>query len=299
MENKNTKAKGWIWRHEKEMFFADGAMIQALYEKMDDILRGLHTGFHKPERTLRVFNYAYDFCWQLTENHQSRLDTLFVDSDGNANVRIMTYTLAFVLLNIHNKFDELDESTQDLLQRRQSDRWTWELLLLAKNYQTDSPAPATDEPLDFDKVRLLVTAALTTGKKLQAENESLRRKLETENQMHENIVASWKLSCDSLSQKLDTLRQQLAAWENNKFYQAVNIGTIVDYAQGQKENKLDVIKMMLLELCANKVDDDVIQKIKDLRSGGTFNINEVGQMYPNATQVTNHYHNPPKDETND
>lgn len=314
MENKNMEARkralaGYPWRDTKEEFIAEGAMMKALYEKVEELLIKRGDGSYSAQRVLRIFNYANNIFWQLTNLGEDKPDTQYVDTERNPNVRIMTYSLTFVLLKMFGMYSQLSEAFKEQLHHHKSDNWAWELMILAEQYETDKPEPhpaPKAEPVDFDTTLHQVTAALAEAQRLKQENESLRHKLEEEKKRREHDVKHWKalnnMQADTMSALLlkhNAVEQKLAAWENNKFYQAVNIGTIVDYAQGQKENKLDVIKMMLLELCANKVDNDVLQKIKDLRSGGTFNIDKVGQMYPNATHVENHYHTPPKDETND
>ena len=90
------------------------------------------------------------------------------------------------------------------------------------------------------------------------------------------------------------LQEKLDVWESDDFYKAVNIKTIIEYAQDTDncdKNDGAIIKLMLLGLCANKGPDKVIRKIKTLKCGGKLNIGTVGQINPAATEVHNHYHN--------
>lgn len=139
------------------------------------------------------------------------------------------------------------------------------------------------EEMDLAEVKSLVMGAMDQSIKMQQENKALRLQLEEERTRREKAEQTIKAQ----QEKLDT-------WESDDFYRAVNINTILEYAQDPDNcDKTDVtvIKLMLLALCSNKVPDDIIRKIKRLRCGGKLNIGSVGQINPAATEVHNHYHN--------
>ena len=139
------------------------------------------------------------------------------------------------------------------------------------------------EEMDLAEVKSLVMGAMDQSIKMQQENKALRLQLEEERTRREKA-----------EQTIKTQQEKLDAWESDDFYRAVNINTILEYAQDPDNcDKTDVtvIKLMLLALCSNKVPDDIIRKIKRLRCGGKLNIGSVGQINPAATEVHNHYHN--------
>ena len=136
--------------------------------------------------------------------------------------------------------------------------------------------------VDFVQVKDVVVAAMEEAAKMQEENRQLREQLQKERAAREDA-----------EQIIVELQKKLDVWESDSFYKAVNIKTIIEYAQDPDNcDKEDVvtIKLMLLGLCANKVPDMVIKKIKTLRCGGKFNIEKLGQLNPAATEVHNHYH---------
>lgn len=138
------------------------------------------------------------------------------------------------------------------------------------------------EKMDLAEVKSLVMDAMDQAIRMQQENKELRHQLEEERARREKAEQTIKAQ----QEKLDT-------WESDDFYRAVNINTILEYAQDPDNcDKTDVtvIKLMLLALCSNKVPDDIIRKIKRLRCGGKLNIGSVGQINPAATEVHNHYH---------
>ena len=142
--------------------------------------------------------------------------------------------------------------------------------------------PST-EGADFTQTKNIVVEALDKAIGLQTENEALRKQLEEERYARERALRT-----------LGEMQEKIDAWESDSFYKAVNINTILEYAQDPDncdKNDVTVIKLMLLALCSNKVPDDIIRKIKRLRCGGKLNIGTVGQINPAATVVNNHYHN--------
>lgn len=139
------------------------------------------------------------------------------------------------------------------------------------------------EETDFVQTKCSIVAALYKAMALQNRNKDLSKQLEEERNRSEEAQSTIK-----------ALKEKLEVWESDSFYKAVNINTILEYAQDPDncdKNDVAVIKLMLLGLCSNKVPDDIIRKIKRLRCGGKLNIGAVGQMNPAATVVNNHYHN--------
>lgn len=142
--------------------------------------------------------------------------------------------------------------------------------------------PST-EGTDFTQTKHTIVEALDKAIGLQAENEALRKQLEEERYARECAMRT-----------LGEMQEKIDAWESDSFYKAVNINTILEYAQDPDycdKNDVATIKLMLLALCSNKVPDEIIKKIKRLRCGGKFNIGSVGQINPAANVVHNHYHN--------
>ena len=136
--------------------------------------------------------------------------------------------------------------------------------------------------VDFVQVKDYVVAAMEEAARMQEENKLLREQLLMERTTRENA-----------EQLIVELQKKLDVWESDSFYKAVNIKTIIEYAQDTDncdKNDVATIKLMLLGLCANKVPDKVIRKIKTLKCGGKLNIGTVGQMNPAATEIHNHYH---------
>ena len=136
--------------------------------------------------------------------------------------------------------------------------------------------------VDFVQTKDILVAAMEEAARMQEENKLLRELLQMERNGREDA-----------EQLIVELQKKLDVWESDSFYKAVNIKTIIEYAQDPDNcDKEDVatIKLMLLGLCANKVPDMVIKKIKTLRCGGKFNIEKLGQLNPAATEVHNHYH---------
>ena len=140
-----------------------------------------------------------------------------------------------------------------------------------------------DVKVDFAKAKDCLVAVMDEAAKMQEENKLLSEQLQAERTAREKA-----------EQIIKELQEKLDVWESDDFYKAVNIKTIIEYAQDTDncdKNDVAIIKLMLLGLCANKVPDKVIRKIKTLKCGGKLNIGTVGQMNPAATEVHNHYHN--------
>ena len=139
-----------------------------------------------------------------------------------------------------------------------------------------------ERKVDFVQVKDFVVAAMEEAANMQEENKQLREQLQME-----------RTGREKAEQTIKELQEKLDVWESDDFYRAVNIKTIIEYAQDTDncdKNDVSVIKLMLLGLCANKVPDKVIRKIKTLKCGGKLNIGTVGQINPAATEIHNHYH---------
>ena len=140
-----------------------------------------------------------------------------------------------------------------------------------------------DVKVDFAKAKDYLVAVMDEAARMQEENKLLGDQLRAEHAAREKVERT-----------IRELQEKLEVWESDDFYKAVNIKTIIEYAQDTDncdKNDVAIIKLMLLGLCANKVPDKVIRKIKTLKCGGNLNIGTVGQMNPAATEVHNHYHN--------
>ena len=137
--------------------------------------------------------------------------------------------------------------------------------------------------VDFAKAKDYLLDVMDEAAKMQEENKLLSEQLQVE-----------RIAREKAEQTIRELQEKLDVWESDDFYKAVNIKTIIEYAldtDNCDKNDVAIIKLMLLGLCANKVPDKVIRKIKTLKCGGKLNIGTVGQMNPAATEVHNHYHN--------
>ena len=140
-----------------------------------------------------------------------------------------------------------------------------------------------DVKVDFAKAKDYLLDVMDEASRMQEENKLLSEQLQTE-----------RIAREKAEQTIKELQEKLDVWESDDFYKAVNIKTIIEYAQDTDncdKNDVAIIKLMLLGLCANKVPDKVIRKIKTLKCGGKLNIGTVGQINPVATEVHNHYHN--------
>ena len=140
-----------------------------------------------------------------------------------------------------------------------------------------------DVKVDFAKAKDYLVVVMDEAARMQEENKLLGEQLRAERAAREKVERT-----------IRELQEKLDVWESDDFYKAVNIKTIIEYAQDTDncdKNDVAIIKLMLLGLCANKVPDKVIRKIKTLKCGGNLNIGTVGQMNPAATEVHNHYHN--------
>ncbi len=140
-----------------------------------------------------------------------------------------------------------------------------------------------DVKVDFAKAKAYLLDVMDEASRMQKENKLLSEQLQAE-----------RIAREKAEQTIRELQEKLDVWESDDFYKAVNIKTIIEYAQDTDncdKNDVAIIKLMLLGLCANKVPDKVIRKIKTLKCGGKLNIGTVGQINPAATEVHNHYHN--------
>ena len=90
------------------------------------------------------------------------------------------------------------------------------------------------------------------------------------------------------------LQQKQDKQENDSFYKAVNINTILKYAQDPgicDSIDMKAIQRMLLILCDDQ-DKETKEKIKTMKLGGNIVIEYVENLNPSVTKVeTNHYHN--------
>lgn len=257
----------FVPRKGKEEFFRDGEVVKELYCRTDALIcEERNVPFHN--YTLCVFNHAYYICWKFL--HESVLvnrigKTVIFE---NRMVEKFSWVVAYALLRLHEKFYPIEHGDYvSLFSKFPCELYERHYNPLAQGMSLSKPlsfcVPLPGQEMNFSKARSYVTAALGEGARLQEENKELRKRLEAEEKLRKK--AEWEMK--ALQQKLD-------AWENNAFYKAVNIETIFEYAQSKRcsENNREAIRNTLLYLCSNKVDDDVIDKIRNLELGGNVTI---------------------------
>ena len=283
--NIGKEKENFVPRKSSEEFFRDGEVIEELYEWTDSSMANMY-GFAYGEYTFKVFNHAYYICWLLINEKGSVSkihDSILFENDV---VQEYSYAVAYALyrLNIHfiplthnisRQFDRI--LSRDFYSEIYCDFMMKKTLSHPINFRVPLP-----EPIDFVEARDYITNAIEQAIQLQTENKELRKQLESERKQRE-----------SLEQIIKSQQEKLDVWESDSFYKAVNINTILKYAQNPEncgENDVKTIKLMLLDLCASKVPADVIKKIKTLICGKIITIENVAQMNTAATEITNHYH---------
>ena len=255
----------FVPRKSKEEFFRDGEMIEELYRLTDGLIcNELNVTFHN--LTLHVFNYAYRICWMIVAEKKSVTqidDSMKIESDTERNYSL---AVALALLRLNKDFyptsNHRGELSGKMSKRFFHDRYSKYISEKTVPYPIDFCAPLP-EPIDFVNVKNNVMAAMDEAIKLENENKELRRQLEGE-----------KSKREATERTIAEKQAKLDAWESDKFYKAVNINTIFEYAQSNtcSQNNREAIKLTLLALCANKVSDYIIEKIKALECGGNVRI---------------------------
>lgn len=265
----------FIPRKSADEFFHDGEAIEELYKRTFKLI--IHYSSLKSNNIIDIFNNAYQIC----KAHLS--EQSFVIKFRNTERKDFSYAVALVLVLLHKKFYPIsEESISSLKSKINFGIWRRFQTFSQENELQHPIFHIPEEDTDFVKAKEHIMASLDKAIQLQAENEELRKQLESERSLRE-----------TLEQIIKSQQEKLDIWENDSFYKAVNINTILKYAQAPEncsENDVKTIKLMLLDLCASKVPDDVIKKIKTLKCGKIITIENVAQMNTAATEITNHYH---------
>lgn len=274
----------FVPRKNYEEFYRDGDVIEDLFELADSLMANEYN-IPYGEYTLQVFNHAYHICWMIIHEKSSVMQISKSIVFENDVVRKFSFEIAYILYILHEKFYEIDESIRRGFLCVLPRGWYMNRF---RNFVRENELPCPIEfcaPIpDIDLVQTKddIIAAMNKSVRLEKENMMLRKRLELERSKRAEA-----------EQKIKTLQEKLDTWENNAFYKAVNINTILAYAQNPEncgENDVKTIKLMLLDLCASKVPADVIKKIKTLKCGKIITIENVAQMNTAATEITNHYH---------
>ncbi len=268
MENAhiNREKEEFVPRKNYEEFYRDGEVIEDLFEWTDSLMANEYN-IPYGEYTLQVFNHAYHICWMIFHKNSSVMQISKSIEFENDVVQKFSFEVAYVLYILHEKFYKMDERIRRGF-----------LCVLPRGFYMHRYRPFVREkelscPIEFhapmpdiDLVQTQddIMAAMNKAVRLDKENKMLRKRMELE-----------RAKRAEAEQNIKTLQEKLDAWENDTFYKAVNINTILKYAQESgicDNNDIKTIRMMLVDLCANKVPNEVIEKIKTLKFGGTIYI---------------------------
>jgi len=237
--------------------------------------------------TLYVYNHAYRICWMFTNGKSWDYEICDYDKFENDVVRNHSWILVHILLTL-NKFplklntylDITKMYPEKLYKAYYEDKVEGKSLSHSINFRIPLPEPEDIKEIDFAQAKNYVMDTMNRAMKLQEEYKEHQWQLQIE-----------KAGKEEAERKIKALQEKLDVWENDAFYKAVNINSILKYAQdrGNCDNSdIKTIRMMLLALCANKVSNDVIEAIKTLKLGGNITIGEqhnhgCQQFYGNIT----------------
>lgn len=256
----------FVPRKNYEEFYRDGEVVEELFEWTDSLMANEHN-IPYGEYTLQVFNHAYHICWMIIHENKTVMQISKSIVFENDVVQKFSLEVAYILYILHKKFYRIDEGTRrNFLCVLPRGFYMHRYRHFVKENKLSCPiefsAPMPD--IDLEQTKDDIIAAMDKAVRLKKESEMLRKQLELE-----------RTKRVEAEQTIKELKEKLNAWENNDFYKAVNINTILKFAQNRENcenNDIKTIKMMLLSLCSNKVPDDVIEKIKSLKLGGTIYI---------------------------
>lgn len=263
----NKDKEEFVPRKSKEEFFRDGEVIEELYKFTYDELRKdirCNDGL-----VLQMFNYAYRICWLIVTGRSSvnQIDNFITFAYREERDYILP--MAFILLSLNRGFyprmnihlRPLYDMCYICFLDRLINFTSKKKLLLPINFRTPFPEPKLEPELDILQAKKYIMGFVDKVICLKKENEDLVELLQVEKAKREEV-----------EKKIKTLQKKLDGWENDPFYKAVNINTIFEYVQSKhcSENNREAIRNTLLYLCANKVPNDVIEKIKTLKLGGTI-----------------------------
>ena len=283
------KVKGeFVPRKGKEEFFCDGEVIEDLFNRTYELLTCECVALPH-ELALEVFNHAYRICWMYVNEKVPVERIVAVVSFESDVVRKYSWAVAYALFRLHAKFYPLSDGMRMNFTMAISKKlYSLHYVAFVRDRRLSEPVDfrasrvAIEKKVDLSEAKDCIMTALDEAIRLKKENEQLRLQLETERTLRRVAERASK----DKQEKLDV-------WENDSFYKAVNINSILKYVQNPKKcDKSDVktIKLMLLALCANKVPNEVIEKIDALECGKIIIIENVAQMNTAATEITNHYH---------
>lgn len=261
------KKEEFVPRKSKEEFFRDGKVIKDLYNWTDFyICLELNVPFH--DFTLCVYNHAYRICWMFTNGKSWDYDICDYDKFENNVVRNHSWMLVNILLTL-NKFPlrlktylQINEMyPKKFYEACYKDKVEGVSLSHPINFRIPLPKPEEIEEIDFAQTKNYVMDTMNKAIKLQEEFKEQHWLLQVE-----------KAKREEAEQKIKTLQTKLDAWENNDFYKAVNIDTIVNYVNEQRRNLTEhdvlIIQGMLNRLCRNKkLSDEAFKEIDNLTCG--------------------------------
>lgn len=268
MENAhiNREKEEFVPRKNYEEFYRDGEVIEDLFEWTDSLMANEYN-IPYGEYTLQVFNHAYHICWMIFHENSSVMQISKSIEFENEVVREFSFKVAYVLCILHEKFHKIDMRIRRVFSYV---FYHGSHVHFYRSFVSENELPCPIEfhapmpDIDLVQTRDDIMAAMNKAVRLDKENKMLRKRMELERTKR----AEAELNIKTLQEKLD-------AWENDTFYKAVNINTILKYAQESgicDNNDIKTIRMMLVDLCANKVPNKVIEKIKTLKFGGTIYI---------------------------
>lgn len=293
MENTgiSKEIKEFVPRKSKEEFFQDGEIIKELFEWTRNTIKRVEK-IISDEFTLRVFNLAYRICWMVVNERATikQIEDLIEPINQIDRFRNHSLAVAYTLFRLNKEYS-----------LRESDIFFSIVRVLlppsfyAKHYsafvrENSLPHPISfraplsesehEVEIDFGKTKSHIVAAIDKAIRLESENKELHKLIEEE-----------RIKRKTAELRIEEKQTKLNCLENDAFYKAVNINSILKYAQDQgncDNNDIKIIRMMLLALCANKVPNDVIEAIKTLKLGGNITIGEqhnhgCQQFYGNIT----------------
>lgn len=280
--------KEFVPRENEEEFFRDGEVIKDLFKWTEELISN-EPNLPCSYFTLSVFNQAYLICWLTVHEKVSirRINDECVF--GKDLERNHSWAVAYTLLRLHKELYPLTARIRmeifkilpgDFYRRYYMDFVRGRSLSHPIDFRASFSEEEQITEVDLAKTRKYILAAMDKAIKLEEQNKELGKQLEEERRKRE--IAE---------QIVEGIQTKLNCLENDAFYKAVNINSILKYAQDQgncDNNDIKTIRMMLLALCANKVSNDVIAAIKTLKLGGNVTIGEqhnhgCQQFYGNIT----------------
>lgn len=270
----------FIPRKNYEEFYRDSNVIEELLDLTESLMANEYN-IPYGEYTLQVFNHAYHICWMIIHEKSTVMQISKSIVFENDVVRKFSFEVAFVLYILHDKFYKIDERIRrGFLCVLPRGFYMHHYHSFVREKELSCPieflAPMPD--IDLAQTKDDIMAAMNKAVRLEKENKMLRKRLELE-----------RTKKAEAEQKIKTLQEKMDAWENNDFYKAVNINTIVNYVNEQRRNLTEhdvlVIQGMLNRLCRNKkLSDEAFKEIDNLTCGGKLTI---GTQYNNNCQQFN------------